>query len=241
MTRLFLIFLLNLLWFSCRPEPTAQAVRQNAAADSSVRLADSAVVLRQAELYDSRIGQALERHKPVIKKYAKHYGFDWRLIAAQIVQESGFRSDAQSRVGAKGLMQIMPGTAQELSRELAIDYIFMNPRENITAGIYHLKKQYRMFPAADYDNRIKLALASYNSGIGRVFDAQDISRHYNRSANHWEQVKPYLATLKKSDWQLHLEVWPSGVPPHGYFNGYNETINYVDNIWHLYQVYQRLL
>jgi len=192
------------------------------------------------KLLESGIGREILKYKPIIKKYSKRYGFDWRLIAAQIVQESGFRSKARSHKGASGLMQLMPQTAREISRELDIQYIMRNPRENITAGIYHLHKQYRLFPTADYDNRVKLALASYNAGAGRVFDAQDIARYYKQPPNIWENVRPYLALLKKSDWQLHLQVWPSGKPRFGYFYGYNETINYVENIWSMYQDYRHI-
>ena len=192
------------------------------------------------KLLESGLGREILKYKPIIKKYSKRYGFDWRLIAAQIVQESGFRIKARSHKGASGLMQLMPQTAREISRELDIQYIMRNPRENITAGIYHLHKQYRLFPNADRNNRVKLALASYNAGAGRVFDAQDIARYYKRPPNVWENVRPYLAMLKKTDWQLHLQVWPSGKPRFGYFYGYNETINYVENIWSMYQTYRHI-
>ena len=197
--------------------------------------------LLASRLTTGRIGKSIIKYKPVIKKYAKRYGFDWRLIAAQIVQESGFKVKARSRVGALGLMQIMPRTAREISRELDIEYIMRNPRENITAGIYHLKKQFRLFPDAKITDRTKLALASYNCGVGRVFDAQKIARYYKLPSNKWKNVRPYMAMLKKSDWQLHLQVWPKGKPKHGYFYGYNETINYVDNIWRLYSAYQKIM
>ncbi len=193
------------------------------------------------QFINSSVGRSIARYKPIIKKYSKRYGFDWRLIAAQITKESGFRTKARSHVGARGLMQLMPGTAREISKELDIKYIMKNPRENITAGIYHLQKQYKHFPDAGKDNRLKLALASYNCGAGRVFDAQTIARYYRRPGNRWDTVSPYLTMLKKTDWQLHLQVWPSGKPKYGYFYGYNETINYVDNIWTLYKAYQRIL
>ncbi len=193
------------------------------------------------QLSDSRMGRSIARYRPIIKKYAKRYGFDWRLITAQIVQESGFQERARSHVGAKGLMQIMPGTAREISKELDIEYIMKNPRENITAGIYHLRKQYRLFPDAPFTDRTKLALASYNCGVGHVFDAQDISRYFKLPPQRWRNVRVYLTMLKKTDWQLHLQVWPTGRPRFGYFYGYNETINYVENIWALYQDYRKIM
>jgi membrane-bound lytic murein transglycosylase F len=180
-------------------------------------------------------------YKPHIKKYAKRYGFDWRLIVAQIMQESRFNENARSPKGARGLMQIMPTTEQILRRELDLQYIRIMPRENIAAGIYHMKKQSQMFPNADDENRLKLALASYNCGIGRILDAQDIARFFRKETNNWELIREYLTMLKKSDWELHLEVWPQGKPIHGYFYGYQETIAYVDNIWDLYDIYQHIL
>ncbi len=189
----------------------------------------------------SRYNKSLTKYRPIIRKYAKRYGFDWRLIVAQIMQESKFREKARSPVGARGLMQVMPRTAKELTRELDVEYILINPRENIAAGIYHLRKQFNFFPNADKVNRLKLGLASYNCGAGRVFDAQDIIRYHAKPAMQWKYVSPYLKKLKKSDWELHLQVWPLGRPKHGYFYGYEETINYVDNIWEMYQIYKKIL
>lgn len=189
----------------------------------------------------SRYRKSLIKYRPIIRKYAKRYGFDWRLIAAQIMQESRFREKARSPVGARGLMQVMPRTAQELTRELDVQYILKNPRENIAAGIYHLKKQFGYFPNADSRNRMKLSLASYNCGAGRVFDSQKIAIYHDHSPNKWPNISRYLQNLKKSDWELHLQVWPLGKPDHGYFYGYNETITYVDRIWEIYQVYKKVL
>jgi len=189
----------------------------------------------------SRYHRYVLDYKPYIKKYAKRYGFDWRLIVAQIMQESRFNINARSPVGARGLMQIMPGTEIELRRELDLEKIRIYPRENIAAGIYHMKKQYQMFPNADLEDRLKLSLASYNCGVGRILDAQDIARFQRKEANNWQSIREYLSRLKKSDWELHLEVWPQGKPTHGYFYGYQETTAYVDNIWELYDIYQHIL
>ncbi|MBN2364996.1 MAG: hypothetical protein EH225_02600 [Calditrichaeota bacterium] len=179
----------------------------------------------------------IEDYYPVIRKYSKRYGFDWRLIVMQILKESRFREDARSHVGAIGLMQIMPSTALEIRREMDIEYITINPRENIAAGIYHLFKQLKYFPDADRDDRVKLALAAYNGGVGRVLDAQKISRYLNLNPQTWEGVKAALPRLTARDWRLHLDIWELGVPKYGYFYGYEETINYVDDIINYYQIF----
>lgn len=193
------------------------------------------------QIESTKYSQSILKYSPVIKKYAKRYGFDWRLIVAQIMQESRFREHAQSPVGARGLMQLMPKTEREISRELDFQYILKNPRENIAAGIYHMKKQYSFFPQATFNNRIKLTLAAYNCGAGRVFDAQDIARFFKDPPYQWRYIKTYITKLKNEDWQIHLQVWPLGKPIHGYFYGYTETIEYVDNIWEMYEMYRLIL
>lgn len=192
------------------------------------------------EYLKPEFSRKIKKYYPIIRKYSKRYGMDWRLITAQIIKESRFKEDARSQVGAMGLMQIMPLTAKDITRELDIEYITRDPRENIAAGIYHLYKQQKYFQEADPENRIKLALAAYNAGAGRVFDAQDIARYLRMNPNTWEAVRTALPHLTNKDWKMHLEVWEQGTPPHGYFYGYEQTINYVDDITHTYQIFKKL-
>ena len=209
------------------------------AEDNAERTQKLMKIKRQIE--SARYSKSVLKYRPVIKKYAKRYGFDWRLIVAQIMQESRFREQARSPVGARGLMQLMPRTEREISRELDFQYILKNPRENIAAGIYHMKKQYSLFPHSTYHNRIKLSLAAYNCGAGRVRDAGDIARFNKYPSDQWKTIKVYLTMLRNQDWKVHLQVWPQGKPIHGYFHGYEETITYVDNIWEMYEIYREIL
>lgn len=188
--------------------------------------------------YDFR--QKIEDYYPVIRKYAKRYGFDWRLVVVQILKESRFKENARSQVGAIGLMQIMPSTAVEIRREMDIEYIANNPRENIAAGIYHLYKQLKYFPDAKRDDRTKLALAAYNCGPGRIFDAQDMARFLNLNPQTWKSVKHCLPMLTAKDWRLHLEIWELGVPNYGYFYGFEQTIDYVDEIFNNYLIFSSI-
>lgn len=184
--------------------------------------------------------EQIKKYLPRIRKYSKWYGLDWRLIVAQILKESRFKEDALSNMGAVGLMQIMPKTAREITRELDIAYITKDPRENITAGIYHLFKQQQYFPDADTENRIKLALAAYNCGPARIFDAQDIARFKQLNPNTWEAVRQCLSLLTTEHWSLHLEVWEQGIPNYGYFYGYEQTIDYVDDIMEKYDIIKHM-
>ena len=245
-TVLYISFIIASLWLlSCDQSNTG--IRTTADGDSLTshvkNIVDQKKKLQEIKdaFENSRYNKSLSKYRTIIRKYAKRYGFDWRLIVAQIMQESKFREAARSPVGARGLMQVMPRTARELTRELDVQYILVNPRENIAAGIYHLQKQYNFFPNADNVNRLKLGLASYNCGAGRIFDAQKITRYYEKPALKWDYVSQSLKKLKRSDWELHLQVWPLGRPKHGYFYGYNETTTYVDNIWEMYQIYRKIL
>ena len=93
---------------------------------------------------------------------------------------------------------------------------------------------------AIFKNRIKLSLAAYNSGAGRIFDAQEIAKFKQRSPNKWKNISQYITMLQPSYWELYLQVWPQGRPEHGYFYGYHETTTYVQNIWEMYQVYRKI-
>jgi soluble lytic murein transglycosylase-like protein len=100
----------------------------------------------------------LDEWDALIVDAARRHGVEAVLIKAVILAESGMKPDAVSRAGARGLMQLMPGTA----RELGVSDSF-NAMQNIDGGTRYLAKLLKMFHG---DRR--LALAGYNSGPSRV-------------------------------------------------------------------------
>ena len=180
------------------------------------------------------------KYKGLIQEHASKEALDARLICALIIQESGFDEKAESPVGALGLTQLMPNTAKELGVQDPFD-----ANQNIAGATRHLRTLYRVFRESPHEHRHRLVLASYNGGLGRVRDAQALVR-YHKTGDPllWEPVSVTLSQLTKQHATMHREVWENGKPPHGYFEGANETLAHVERVMHYYariRFYEELL
>ncbi len=192
---------------------------------------------------DNRSLTILNRYGYTIKKYADSYNMDWRLVMAIIKVESQFNHTAESNRGAKGFMQIMPATRQEVAEKLGIDENNLeNPHGNIRGGIFYLSELYRSFgnKSITEDDRVKLTLAAYNAGIGRVQDAQKMAKYVNDDPNEWKSVKNSFSLLSKKYSSLHRYVWEDHKPVNGYFGDWQQTSNYVESVMTYYQDYKNV-
>ena len=100
-----------------------------------------------------------------VKKYANEYNVDEYLIYALIKAESNFKQDAVSHREAKGLMQLMYSTAEEIAKKANVELNEQNildPDVNINLGTKYISMLIQK-----YDN-VNLALAAYNAGSGNV-------------------------------------------------------------------------
>ena len=100
-----------------------------------------------------------------VKKYANEYGVDEYLIYAIIKAESNFEPNAESHRGAKGLMQLMYSTAEDISKRIGIELNednILEPDININLGTKYISMLIQKY------NNINLALAAYNAGSGNV-------------------------------------------------------------------------
>lgn len=165
----------------------------------------------------------------VVQKYSKDYGVDWTLVLAMMKQESRFNHRAVSRRGAYGLMQLMPETQIEISGKLGF-HDFTRPKNNIRAGIFHLKGLFESFSEASESDRVRLVLAAYNAGLGRVNDAQGLVRRLGGNPNNWSDVRTALTMLSPRYATLHKTFWNGQPPTAGYFRDWKQTLQYVDAV-----------
>ena len=112
------------------------------------------------------------------RKYSKRFfgpGFDWRWFKAQGIAESSLQEDATSWVGAKGIMQIMPSTLQEIAEKSALPVLDSNdPGLNIAAGVFYDRNLYQRWDDIPHAReRLAFTFASYNGGRSRVLRAQE--------------------------------------------------------------------
>lgn len=116
--------------------------------------------------------------EPIIASAAQKYGVKPSVIKAVIQAESGFRSNAVSRVGAQGLMQLMPGTAKALGVDPT------DPGQNIDGGTKYIKQLMDRFGSLDQ------ALAAYNAGPASVIRYGGIPPY--------EETRRYVSKIMES-------------------------------------------
>jgi len=108
---------------------------------------------------------------------AARHNVDPNLVRAVVKVESNFNSNAVSRKGAMGLMQLMPSTARELKVSNPFD-----PDQNVDAGVRHLKQLLE-----NYRGDVNLTLAAYNAGSGAVARSAGIP-HYAETQNYVRRI-----------------------------------------------------
>ena len=131
------------------------------------------------------------------KKYAKHYfgpHVDWHWFKAQGIAESNLNPKAKSPVGAKGIMQIMPATYEEILQKNPHIPATDEPRWNIAAGIFYDRMLYRKWKkkkTISTKERLSFSFASYNAGLGTVLKAYKKASKKHGEVKQWQQVEGF--------------------------------------------------
>jgi membrane-bound lytic murein transglycosylase F len=175
--------------------------------------------------YHQRLDTRLPRYKDRIKQAAQRYGFDWRLIAAAVYQESHFNPRARSYTGVRGMMQLTLETAKEMGITNRLD-----PSQSIMGGVKYLRKLYDGYQDIQEPDRVLIALASYNIGHGHILDAQKIARQRNLNPNSWSSLEQILPLLRYPKYYKKTK--------NGYCRG-TEAVRYVNRILTYYDILKR--
>ena len=150
----------------------------------------------------------------LFKKYGDQYNLDWLLMAAQGYQESGLDQSVHSKVGAIGVMQVMPETGKDMN---VGDISQMEP--NIDAGVKYVRfviDQYYKDEPMDPLNKTLFAFASYNAGPGRIRQLRAEAKRTGLDPNVWFNNVERVASERIG----------------------RETVQYVSNIYKYYVAYQ---
>ncbi|MFY0652097.1 MAG: transporter substrate-binding domain-containing protein [Cyclobacteriaceae bacterium] len=173
----------------------------------------------------------ISEYDNLIKKYAIGVGWDWRLLASQVYQESRFDPKASSWAGAKGLMQMMPVTAKSYGVKN-----LNNPEQSLRGGSAYLTWLHKSFSdIPDSLNRIKFMLAAYNCGYGHMKDAQRLAKHNNLDPTQWtNHVESMVLALSAP------KNFNKPMIKYGYVRG-REPVNYVKEIFNRYEHYKQFI
>jgi membrane-bound lytic murein transglycosylase F len=190
---------------------TAPTPARGTLAGRSVRGALSAL---DAAARERQARREVTKYDPIFQKYAKRYfgaGTDWRWFKAQGMAESDLTPGARSRVGARGIMQLMPSTYGQIKSALPRFGAIDDPEWNIAAGILHDRDLWtlrgRDVPETE---RWAFMFASYNAGEGTIMRARRAALAARLDDARW----PAIETVAPK-----VERWR-----------YSETLGYVRTI-----------
>ncbi|MDA0706913.1 MAG: transporter substrate-binding domain-containing protein [Proteobacteria bacterium] len=168
---------------------------------------------------DDEPTRRLEQLAGLFRTYGSQYDIDWLMLASFSFQESGFRQDARSEVGAIGVMQVMPSTAAD--RAVAIDNIEVL-ENNVHAGTKYLavlRSDYFADEELDPTEQMLFTMAAYNAGPNRINRLRGVAATRGLDPNVWFNNVELVVAAQVG----------------------RETTNYVSNIYRYYIVYKRAL
>ncbi|HYG04328.1 MAG TPA: transporter substrate-binding domain-containing protein [Chryseosolibacter sp.] len=186
-------------------------------------------LLRLQSDYSSLGGNMLSPFDTLIKAGAEKIGWDWRLLASLVYQESRFMPDGESWAGARGLMQLMPSTAKRFGASNPYD-----PHQSLHAGVGYLKylDNYWYTRVPDPNERIKFILASYNAGLSHIIDARKLAEKHGKDPRIWHDNVEYFLMQKSN-----AKYYRDPVVMAGYCKC-EEPVNYVRDILDRYEEYK---
>ena len=166
--------------------------------------------------------EVLPAFQPYFEEAAAKYDLEWQILAAMSYQESHWRTDAVSPTGVKGIMMLTNDTAIDLGIEDRTA-----PYQSIMGGAEYFKGIYDRLPdSLVNEDRLWVAIAAYNIGLGHIYDVRRLLRRQGKNPDSWQQIEQHLPLLSKPKVYETLK--------YGYARG-NEPVIYVRNIKNYYE------
>lgn len=178
-------------------------------------------------LLTGSLSDRISPYDSLIRKHSEILGWDWRMLAAVIYQESRFSINTFSECGAAGLMQVMPGTAEYYG---ITD--LMDPEQNLIAGTMHLARIQKAYDGEEFspEERINFTLAAYNAGERRIADCRLFASQKEMDSTKWDEIVKIIPEMRKYSFVYNDTVRS------GRFRG-TETISYVNRVRQIYDAF----
>jgi len=171
----------------------------------------------------AHLDERLPNYTELFKQAARDTGFDWKLLAAVGYQESHWDPTAVSPTGVRGLMMLTNPTASEMGVADRTD-----AAQSIDGGARYLRSiKDRLPDSITGDDRLYMAMAAYNVGLGHLYDARKIAEMRGGDPDRWQDVRAALPLLQEREWHSQTR--------HGYARG-GEPVIYVRNIRRYYEM-----
>ena len=175
-----------------------------------------------------RIEERLPRYRPIFEKAAKSVDLPWDLLAAVSYQESHWNPKAKSPTGVRGIMMLTQNTARALGVKNRLD-----ASQSIRGGARYLKDISDRLPETiTGDDRIWIGLASYNVGLGHIWDARELAERLDHDPDTWAGLRQVLPLLSKKRYYKTLK--------HGYARG-KEPVRFVRRVRNYQDILNRQL
>ena len=178
-----------------------------------------------------RTGGSISPYDNLFKRHSSVAGYDWRLLAAIGFNESRFDNNVESWAGARGIMQLMPSTAKAVGIK---PESISNPDANILGAARLLKKQDAALApkVPDPEERMRFVIASYNCGLGHIFDAIELASKHGLNPEVWLGNVSEAALMKSRPL-----YYNDPVVKNGYFRG-RETTEFVERVMSVFEYFK---
>jgi membrane-bound lytic murein transglycosylase MltF len=160
------------------------------------------LLLPGAPLHAQRKVDNQDRYDDVFRKYSKRFfgvGFDWHYFKAQGLAESGLDPKARSPVGARGVMQLMPGTYAMIKKARSEQFgNIEDPEWNIAAGILFSRDLWHVWAEnPDDQERLRFMFGSYNAGQGTIKRATNVAKSKKLDARTWKSIETVAPNVQR--------------------------------------------